>query len=355
MKSFAKFQGLNTVVKVYRFWLATLFCAAIPLSAQPPNAEATSDHSTLQATADHHVHLLSTKLIADWKSLGMPFSRSDEHYNDPALILEKLTIQHACVISMAHLYSSPWFSRLVVDADQEIQFVTGENDYIVRSVAKFPARLVGYYSLHPTREAIVALRDRYVNQPGMVGWKMHLPACGVDLGNPDEIKKLQATFAWCAEHQQSILIHLFAGDEPIQYADRFWTLVEPHPELEVIVAHCGTSGGYGDLSQALFSGFQALIERQPRFEKAPVYFDLSGAVLLAETEGMPPSSTENCERLTATIRKLGPQRFLYASDYPVFSAPEIRTMLQDKLGLSTTEQAEIYSNRSRALRQLDKR
>lgn len=32
-----------------------------------------------QGLYDHHVHVLSPRLIADWKSLGMEFSRSDEY------------------------------------------------------------------------------------------------------------------------------------------------------------------------------------------------------------------------------------------------------------------------------------
>ncbi len=332
-----------------------LLCCAIPIFAQSAAADSSPSTPTLQAAADHHVHMLSTKLIADWKSLGMPFSRTDEHYNDPAVILEKMGIQQACVVSMAHLYSSRWFGRIVEKEEQEIEFVTAENDYIVRSVGKFPDRLVGYYSLHPTRDHIVRLRDQYRNQPGMIGWKMHLPACGVDLGNPDELKKLQEVFAWCSENQQSILIHLFSGDEPIHLAERFWTLVEPHPELEVILAHCGTSGGYNDLPHALLSGFQALVERNPKFAQAPVFFDLSGAVLLTETEGLAPTSDDNCRRLATTMRTVGLNRFLYASDYPVFSATDISKMLQEKLELTKPEIEQILSNRSRALRQLEKR
>jgi predicted TIM-barrel fold metal-dependent hydrolase len=247
------------------------------------------------------------------------------------------------------LYSSTWFERLVPTPEKELELVIAENDFIAASIAKHPERLVGFYSLHPTRDPVVALRDRYVGRPGMIGWKMHLPACGVDLANPEDFQKLEAAFAWCAAHEQCVLIHLFGGDEPLHLAERFWKLVEPHPKLQIVLAHCGTSGGYNDLPESLLRGYLELQERKPEFARAPIFFDLSGAVLIAETDGLPPTSAENCERLVAMMRKIGLTKFLYATDYPVFSSQDLQVMLETRLQLSADERDTIVNNRLPAL------
>jgi hypothetical protein len=59
--------------------------------------------------------------------------------------------------------------------------------------------------------------------------------------------------------------------------------------MEVIIAHVGSSGGYNDRSHALATGLAALIERQPAFANAPIWFDLSGAILVDPEDDISPT------------------------------------------------------------------
>ncbi len=51
--------------------LLTIGCA--PASVDQPAADPSG-------MVDHHVHILSPTLVADWKTLGVPFSRPDSVY-----------------------------------------------------------------------------------------------------------------------------------------------------------------------------------------------------------------------------------------------------------------------------------
>jgi uncharacterized protein len=316
--------------------------ACAPARSQEPVPELSPRH-------DHHVHLLSPKLVADWKSTGMPFSRTDEHYCDPAFVLEELELDRAAIVSMAHLYVSSWLERLELTPEEQTEQLRRENDFIADCVGRHPDRLVGYFSVNPLQEGWLAELEHQAARPGIVGVKLHLPACGIDLGDEQHRQAFGALLARCDELRQGLLVHVFGGDEPPGHADRFWALLEPYPQMEVIIAHAGSSGGFNDRSQALISGFADLVSRQTEFETAPVWFDLSGAVLVDPEEDLPPTSEADCQRLGEAIRQLGTHRFLFATDYPVFSREQILRGLSEKTGLTAAELQQVFANQSRSL------
>jgi predicted TIM-barrel fold metal-dependent hydrolase len=299
---------------------------------------------------DHHVHLLSPTLIADWKSLGMPFSRADEEYSDAQRVLQNVRAERAIAVSMAHLYSSDGFAELEKVQTSEAECVASENDFIAGCCAQHPDRLVGFFSLNPLREYAQAEFERCRIQPGLVGLKLHLPACGIDLTNQLHFQQLQQTFAACADHRLPILIHVFYGEEDPLAVARFWELVEAHPDLQLILAHVGSSGGFNQLSLALLDGYVALRQSNPRWQSSPIYFDLSGAVLTEETDGAPPTSEAWCEKLSQAMPRVGWDRFLPASDYPVFAPDQLAGVLRDKLKLPEERVRQILENRAPVLK-----
>ncbi len=289
-----------------------------------------------QLRYDHHVHLLSPRLFRDWGSLGITFSRPAEDYSDPARVLANVKAQRAIAVSMAHLYASEWFAELPEIGEHEQAWVAAENDFIAAAVRTAPDRLIGFYSVNPRQPYAREELDRCRQIDGLAGLKLHLPACGVDLMHREHYAALAQTIGWCADHSVPILVHPFSGEEPLAAVERFWSLFEPYPQLQLIVAHVGSSGGFNDRSAALLAGFQRRREQNPEFGKA-MFFDLSGAILLEETDGIPATTPERVRQLANAMRELGLQHFLHASDYPVFSVETGERILREKLQLTPQE------------------
>lgn len=197
--------------------------------------------------------------------------------------------------------------------------------------------------------------DRCLKEKAFRGMKLHSPACGIDLVEDQHFEALSKVFKWSQENEVAILIHPFSGSETLAQVERFWSLVEKHSGLTIIIAHNGTSGGYSDISHMMLSGFLALKEKAlkakaDQLDSSKIYFDLSGAVLLEETDGMAATTDENCLRLAATMPRVGWDRFLYASDYPVFTRDQMKTVLHDKLKLTPDQVAEIMKKRVSSLK-----
>lgn len=96
----------------------------------------------------------------------------------------------------------------------------------------------------------------------------------------------------------------------------------------------------------MLSGFLALKAKGNQFDSSKIFFDLSGAVLLEETDGMPATTDANCQRLAEMMPKVGWDRFLYASDYPVFTREQMQTIMHDKLKLTPDQIAQLMGNRA---------
>ena len=297
---------------------------------------------------DHHVHLLSPTLLAHWKSAGMHFSREDSAYTDPVRLLETEPIQGAFLVSMAHLYATDRLWEIKEVGDSEQQLVAEENNFIAACVATDPQNLIGFFSVHPLRPYAMAELERCRRRVGLTGLKLHLPACGIDLNDDTHLNRLRTIFAWAERHRVPILLHLFSEERVAKaLAHRFWwDVVKPHPGIELYLAHLGGAGGYHEGSQAVLEGFEALCRDEATFSDAKIFFDLSGAILVEETDGFKATSPDLCRAAGEHMRRIGWHRFLFASDYPVFSAQSTVDALRQKLSLADDDLARLLSNRS---------
>ncbi len=302
---------------------------------------------------DHHVHVLSPTLIAHWKSVGTRFSRDDEQYSDPSLFLSEVDLGGAFLVSMAHLYSMERFRRIDEVKEHEGKLVAMENDFIAKCVASSPGKFVGFFSVNPLSEHAWHEMERCRQVSELTGLKLHLPACGFDANNASHIEKIQAVFTWAESHDVPILLHLFAGGGiDVSEATRFWReIVEPTPDVELYLAHLGAAGGYNDSSRHVLSGFEQLCELNPSFSDSRIFFDLSGAVIGDEgVDEVPPTSPENCQAFSEQMRRIGIHRFLFASDYPVFTPTTTQRLLLEKLSLTDDEFRQLFANKSTRFR-----
>lgn len=297
---------------------------------------------------DHHVHLLSPSLISDWKSTGMPFSRPDDFYSSVQRLMNEEKLAGAFIVSMAHLYTTEAFQGLQKDVRDEQEFVARENDFVASCVAEYPESLVGFFSINPLRPYSIDELERCLSNDHLTGLKLHLPACGVDVQVEEHRRKLHAVLRWAAEHGVPVLLHYSAGEAiDDKAADFFWReLILPHENLELYLAHLGTAGGYHGAARSLIDGYERLRNENQDFSSRAIFFDLSGAII---PEGFPegrPTSDARCQELSLKIQEIGVARFLFASDYPVFSVADSKSRLLHRLSLNEVEKTNLFDNRS---------
>jgi predicted TIM-barrel fold metal-dependent hydrolase len=292
--------------------------------------------------------MLSPRLIEDWKAMGMEFSRPDNAYSDPNFLLQSEKIAGAFLISMAHLYTTEAFGPIVESQGFERRLLAAENDYIAVCVATNPKRFFGFYSVNPLKEYAFDELTRCRANPNLTGLKLHLPACGVDLENTSHTTQLAKVLSWAADNDVPVLLHLSAGEEiSLSRSLWFWeTTVQPHSTLELYLAHLGSVGGYNTSSQNILHGYRRLAEERAEFRKMKIYFDLSGAIIGQGSEEGRHTTDEQCKNLSEQILRIGVERFLFASDYPVFSLSQTRDNLVQRLRLPEKEISRLLANRS---------
>ncbi len=297
---------------------------------------------------DHHVHVLSPKLISDWKSLGMTFSRPDPSYSDPEQIVKQENVAGAFLISMAHLYSSDDFRPICSTPELERRLVAAENDFVAISVAKSPSRFIGFYSVNPLREYAFEELRRCRANPNLTGLKLHLPTCEMNLDNRMHAASLHQVLAWAAENRVPVLLHWTAGEEvDLLKSLAFWSeVIQPHPDLELYLAHLGSVGGFNSSSANVLRGFAQVAKESAELREMKLYFDLSGAIIPPDSPEGTPTSDEACVELSNLMKTIGIGKFLFASDYPVFSVAATRATLEKQLGLSEGEVRQLLENKS---------
>ncbi|MBZ0100840.1 MAG: amidohydrolase [Thermoanaerobaculia bacterium] len=341
--------------------LAALGCRSSspgPAPAAPAGGAGTATSPAPVAGSDshdHHVHLLSAGLIRDWKALGASFSRPDSAYlsadallgppaGDPAA---RPPVDRAVLVSMAHLYGHPEFrAGLALTPDEERLRAAAENDHVALQAARYPGSAVAFCSVSALRPHALAELTRCRREHGVGGIKLHLANSGIDLREASHLAAVAALADFALAERVPILLHLdpqLRGHTVADVAHFARIVLAPRPELTVIVAHLGGSGGYGAWTRSVFATLREwLAERAANEAPAPrIWFDLSAVLLERESEGVPATSPEEAARLGADLRDFGFERLLFGSDAPVFHPDDTARLLVERAGLTPAEVAEL--------------
>lgn len=293
---------------------------------------------------DHHVHLLSPRLVEDWKALGVPFSRPDSVYTSIAPVLAQ-GVEGAFVLSMGYLYSSARFRQEhQLDADQEYGGVRRENDHVAAQVGRAPERLVGFCGVNPRRPYALAELGRCRDSLRLGGVKLHLASSDVDPTDSAHVAAVAAVARWTEAAGLPLLLHLDPRRpdlDPGHLEPLLAAVIDRHPALRVIIAHLGGSGGYDDRTRAVFR----MLARRTAGRPGGVWFELSAVVLARASEGVPPTTADEAARLAADLEEAGLDRILMGSDYPVFSADTYAVSLRERVALGADAWARILGNR----------
>lgn len=323
--------------------LAAFLLLAAPACGERPSP-APEDVSGL---ADHHVHLLSPALVADWKSLGVPFSRPDSVYTSPA----GLGVGAALLVPMSHLYGNEEFrGALGLSLEQEHAAVRRENDYVAAAASGFPGTAVALCSVDISRPYAWDEIRRCRDALGVRGLKFHLASAGIDPREESHLEQVARVAAWADSAGVALLVHFDPQRRGVELEDvqRFIDrVIAPHPGLTLVIAHLGGSGGYGAWSRSVYRTFAAWLraEEAGGRPRAGIHFDLSAVWLERESEGVPASTEADGRALAEDIREFGTARLLLGSDYPVFELARATTALRAGAGLGADEWQQLRANR----------
>jgi predicted TIM-barrel fold metal-dependent hydrolase len=305
---------------------------------------------------DHHVHVLSPTLVRDWKSLGVPFTRPDDVYTSAAGLLgpgAEGRLEQALLVPMAHFYGNEEFrGGLGLSLEQEQARVRAENDYVAAEAARYPGRATALCSVDFSRPYAWEELRRCRSELRSPGLKLHLRSAGADIGDAEQLGRLEAMAGWAESEGMGLLLHVDTGRGGLGAGDveRFFDRVlQPHPRLEVVIAHLGGSGGYGQRTRAAFRAFLDRLGRNG--DRGPlVRFDLSAVLLERESEGVPATTGEEAAALAADLRRAGFDAMVFGSDYPVFDPRAYARLLAERLELSAAELRRLLANRATFVR-----
>lgn len=331
-----------------RTWGAALLLGLLPGCRSLRGSEAAA------GLQDHHVHLLGPTLVADWKALGAEFSRPDAAYASADGLLgspagSEPGLTGAWLVPMAHLYGNEEFRLgLGLSEEEEERRAHAENLHVAHEAARRPGTTVALVSVDPLRPWALRELERMRHEPGVIGVKVHLACAGFDFGAAEHLTRLERVVAWVEEAGQVLLLHLDPrrrGTEAGDVTRLLEIVLGPHPEANVVIAHLGGSGGFGPWTQAVLATLTTWLDDEAArgHPRRGFFVDLSAVPMIRESEGVPPTSAEELAALAPALRRLGLERVLFGSDYPVFDSREHARFLRERSGLSEAELAPILA------------
>ena len=288
------------------------------------------------APADGHVHILSPELIKVWKGMGIPFSRPDGYYSDIETILRN-TSERIDLVSMAHVYSSEEFGGTFTN---ERVLVEGENSFVAAARDRFPRRIRAFCSVDPLRDYARDEIERCRSTLKMDGIKLHHNANQVYLTEPDHLSKVKKVFEYAARHRMPILLHFDNSHRRFGEPDvklLTGSILKGLAPVTLRIAHFGTSGGFNQRTRAFLNAFIDAFANESHLKRHRITFDISAVALDKDSEGVPRLTDDEFAVLARYIRRIGPERIAFGTDYPLYTPTEYAAILKTRVGLTDRE------------------
>ena len=224
-------------------------------------------------------------------------------------------------------------SALIVIARQgQPEKTRQQNDAVIAAATASPNHFYPVVSVHPAdKQAALDELDR-VAKLGAKEVKLHPNTQNFDVSDPD----VGTVVEKCGELN---LVVLFDSYKPWDASEmgKFLLLAVQHPKAKIVLAHMG----FSHFREAV--SFE-LIRRLGMADN--VWFDISA---IAPTYAGSPVQPE----LVWTMRKVGINRILFGSDWPVYT-PDEAVKAARSLGLTTDEQKQIFHDNATQLLGLEK-
>jgi uncharacterized protein len=211
-------------------------------------------------------------------------------------------------------------SALIVIARQgQPEKTRQQNDAVLAAAAASPGRFYPVVSVHPADKQVAYDELERVAKLGAKEVKLHPNTQNFDVSDPD----VGAVVEKCGELNLVVLFDSYKPWDPSEMG-KFLLLAVQHPKTKIVLAHMG------------FSYFReavsfALIRRLGMADN--VWFDVSA---IATTYAGSPVQPE----LVWTLRKVGIDRIIFGSDWPVYTPAEALQAVRI-LGLTEAEQKQV--------------
>ncbi len=295
------------------------------------------NHSTTtKASFDSHVHIMSPDLISYWKSLGIPFSKSDAIYANVDTIMEINNADHINLIGMGYVFTSQEY----YEGNDRYERMQKENNYLFESALKYPEQITPYFAIDPLQDFAVEELERCYGLFPESGVKLHFNASQVYLTEPVHLEKVSKVFKKSAEHDLPILLHFDNWHPKFGKRDlgiMMDTLLKDIPPVRLQIAHFGTSGGFNEKTKAFIDAFLELKDGNHFPEGHQIMFDISAVALDKDSEGVEALTDDGFKELRKYIDKIGIENIVFGTDYPLYAADEYYNILKEKVGLSEGE------------------
>jgi len=289
------------------------------------------------ALNDKHVHTMSPALIALWKGMGIPFSREDHFYANIDTILATTGANSMSLISMAYVYSSGEFGDGSADIMEKVKT---ENEYLAGAKSKYPNSVKAFYGVDPLHDSALGEIERCHKELKLDGIKLHHNASQVYLTEAEHLSKVKTIFRYASENSIPVLMHFDNGHPKFGKEDVELLADSVLSDLEYVslqIAHFGTSGGFSQKTKTVLDGFIGLFEENHAIRKHKITFDISAVCLDKDAEGVSRLTEKEFEELAVYCRKLGFDRIVFGTDYPLYKAADYLDLLKQKLRLTDNE------------------
>ena len=285
---------------------------------------------------DHHVHIMSPRLIKLFKDVGIPFSKPDAAYSDIDTILERSKTNKMTLVSMAYLFGHPEFGKV----ENEYETVKAENDFVVKAREKSPETIKSFCGVNPLKDYALREVKRCHTELKADGLKIHSNANQIYLTEPEHLKKIKPIYEYAAENNLPVLLHFdnshpkFGEPDIKIFAEEILEKIKP---IKINIAHFGTSGGFNAKTKRVIDAFIKLYETNPKVRKHKILFDISAVALDKDSEGVSKLTDAEFAELVIYVRKLGFENIVFGTDYPLYTAKEYLEILKNRLKLTDEE------------------
>lgn len=309
------------------FFVFVVAAVFAPSNAQLPKA--------VEIT-DHHVHIMSPRMIKLFKDVNIPFSKPDAEYSEIDVIVQRLGTRRMRLLSMAYLYGHPEFGKV----ENEYEAVKVENDYVIAARKKIGGTIKAFCGIDPLKTYAMDEARRCRESLRADGLKLHGNASQLYLTVPAQLEKIRAIFSYAAGNKMPVVFHFdnshrrFGEPDVKLFVDEILKKIRP---LKVQIAHLGSSGGFGTRTKAFLDAFVTAFEQVPELRMHEIRFDISAAALDKDSEGVRKLTEDEFADLARFVRKLGPERVVFGTDYPLYSVPEYLEILRTRAKLTEAE------------------
>lgn len=318
-------------------------------SASEPASLAATRSLLPAASVDHHLHIQGPEVTAELRRMaarlpelfkGMDSSLLNTRTGADALrVLDEAGIKQGVLLSEAYIFASPFAQQDQLDIARLTRL---ENEYNVEAAQASAGRLRAFVGVNPLADGALDELRYWAGRKGATGVKLQLGNSGFDPRSSNDWVKLATFFDTARIVRMPLVVHARGATEyGAEEARRFIDQVLPHAgDLPVQLAHAGGGGGLDEATLAALSTYAAAIERHAPGTRRLV-FDLAVVVTDGNTDA------RLAKRFVELLRRIGPTRFVMASDWPTLYSPARHNQLtESQLPLTEAEWRVILSNRA---------